>query len=495
MCSIASIGSPSSSHLQPINGLNVRVEPLLELTAVDAVDALKNHEVSPLELIDAATARITEMEPIVNALPTTMLDRARSHAKRLMVDPPAEVPPWYLHGLPTAIKDMVDVAGVVTTNGSVLDIDNVPDRSDILVEALEANGAIALAKSNVPEYGAGSHTFNDVFGPTCNPWNTSRSAGGSSGGSAAALAAGEVWLATGSDLGGSLRNPASFCGVVGLRPSPGRVAKGPSSDPWNTLVVQGPLGRTVADAALMLDAMTGAHPADPISIERPTRTFLNAALSPAAPTRVAFSADLGGITPVDPEVASICRAAVERMADAGVQIEEASIDFSDAERSFDVLRAVGYVGNHLDKLAHRDVVKEEVIWNIERGLQFSSADIAAAQAARGALYQRTATFFDRYDLLACPAAVVAPFPIEWRWPHQVGGHTVERYIDWLLICSAVSLTSCPAISVPCGLTADGLPVGLQLIAPARAEHRLLSTAAWWEAANEYAAMVPCDPQT
>ena len=470
------------------------MDTVLQLSALETVSALKRRAISPVELVDAAAARIADVDHIINALPTLMFDRARGHAQQIMTNRPPDPPPWYLHGLPTAIKDLVNVAGVVTTNGSLVDINNVPDRSDILVETLEANGAIALAKSNVPEYGAGSHTFNEVFGPTRNPWNTGRSAGGSSGGSAAALATGEVWLATGSDLGGSLRNPASFCNVVGLRPSPGRVAHGPSDDPWDTLSVQGPLGRTVADAALMLDAMAGLHIEDPISIDRPARTFLEAALSPTIPTRVAFSPDLGGLTPVDPEVEQICRTAADRMANAAVEIEETSIDFSGADHTFDVLRALSFLTNHKDKLAHRDVVKEEVIWNIERGLRMASTDIASAHVARGALFQRTVKFFEHYDLLACPAAVVAPFPIEWRWPREVNGEPIARYIDWLSICSVVSLTSCPAISVPCGFTKDGLPVGLQLIAPPRMEHKLLSAAAWWEAANTYAVMVPRDPE-
>jgi amidase len=469
------------------------VDPLLQRTAVDTVAALARREVSPLELVEAAATRIAEVEPAVNALPITTLDRARRQARALQERPLADPPPWYLHGLPMAVKDLADVAGVRTTRGSKVFADEVATRSDFVVEHLEERGAVTVAKSNVPEFGAGSHTFNDVFGVTRNPWNLSRSAGGSSGGSAAALATGEVWLATGSDLGGSCRNPASFCGVVGVRPGPGVVPSGPRTDPWDTLAVKGPLARTVADAALMLDAMAGRHPGDPLSRPRPERSYLAAAREPHAPRRVAFSPDLGGITPVHPEVARICRDAAESMAAAGVDVRDDCIDLGDAAATFHVLRAVGYVRDHAAMLAHRDVVKPEVIWNVEAGLRVTPDEYAAALAARGALFHRTVAFFDHYDVLACPAAIVSPFPVEQRWPDAVAGTRLEHYTDWLLVCSAITLTSAPALSVPCGFTTDGLPVGLQLVAAPGAEHHLLSVAAWWEQLADLVAQVPRDP--
>jgi len=467
---------------------------LCRLSAIDAVAALRTGDVSPMELIEAAEERITEVEPLVNALPTTAFERARRHAERLAASSLDNRPPHHLGGLPIAVKDLVPVAAVRTTWGSRVHQHHIPDASDVMVETLEHNGGIVIAKSNTPEFGAGSHTFNEVFGHTNNPWDVSRSAGGSSGGAAAALATGEVWLADGSDLGGSLRNPASFCGVVAIRPSPGRVARGPVEDPWNNLSVRGPMGRTVADAALMLDAMVGAHPADPLSLPAPDTSFLDAALRQTPPRRIAFSPDLGGITPVDPEVASICRKAVDRMADDGVSVEETSIDFSGAAEIFRVLRALVFTERR-GLLAHRDVVKPEVIENIEAGLRLTPAEIASARSGRGDLLRRAATFFEEYDLLACPAAVVAPFPGQWRWPTEVADQRLDSYIDWLLICAAVTLTSCPALSVPCGFTAEGLPVGLQLVAALRAEHSLISAAAWWQASSGLAAMVPRDPAT
>ncbi len=469
------------------------MDELAGLSATDAVAALGRAEVSPLELIDVAEARIGEVEPLVNALPTTCFDRARDRARRIIETPPEDLPPWHLRGLPIAVKDLVAVSGVRTTLGSRVHRDEIPAASDVMVDTLEASGALVVAKSNVPEFGAGSHTFNDVFGATRNPWDTGRSAGGSSGGAAAALATGEVWLADGSDLGGSLRNPASFCGVVGLRPRPGRVARGPVPDPWDTLSVRGPMGRTVADAALMLDAMAGAHPADPLSLPRPDEPFHAAAVRPTPPRRVGFTANLAGITPVDPEVAAICRQAVDRMGGRGVDVEEASIDLTGAARIFHVLRAVLFATEHEEALAHRDVVKPEVVWNVEAGLSLTGTEIADARLQRRRLVDRAGDFFDEYDLLACPAAILAPFPIEWRWPAEVAGHRFETYIDWLLACSAISLTSCPALSVPCGLTAGELPVGLQLVAPPGEEHKLISAAAWWEADAGLADLVPRDP--
>ena len=270
---------------------------MIALTAREAVRLLRNGALAPLELIDAALERVAVTDGSLNALPTLCPERARERARRLMADPPDAPGPGWLAGLPIVVKDLEDVAGVRTTYGSPIYADHVPGRSSLVVERLEANGAIVLAKSNTPEFGAGANTFNEVFGETRNPWNAALTCGGSSGGSAAALATGQTWLATGSDLGGSLRTPASFCSVVGLRPSPGRVATGPRELPFDTLSVAGPMARTVADVALMLDAMAGRHPADPLSLTEPAEPFTIAAASRRAPRRVAFSPDLG-ISPV-----------------------------------------------------------------------------------------------------------------------------------------------------------------------------------------------------
>jgi amidase len=468
---------------------------LARLSAQAVVRLLRQGKVSPLELIDAALARIAATDGVLNALPTLCADRARDRARRLMESASAVAPgPGWLGGLPLAVKDLNDVAGVRTTYGSPIHADNVPARSDILVERLEANGGVVLAKSNTPEFGAGANTFNAVFGETLNPWNPRLTVGGSSGGSAAALAAGQVWLATGSDLGGSLRTPASFCSVVGLRPSPGRVPHGPEARPFDTLSVDGPMGRTVGDVALMLDAMVARHPEDPLSLDLPQQPFQIAAAERRRPLRVAFSPDIG-IAPVDDEVRALCATAATRFGEAGVVVEEACPDFSGAVETFGVLRALGFVAGHREHYEkHRDKLKPEVIWNIERGLALTASDIARAELARGALHHRVVEFFRSYDLLLCPAACVPPFDVKVRWLKELNGVAFDNYVEWIRITYAVTLTSCPALSLPCGFTRDGRPVGLQMVARPRGEAELLGAAAALEEILDIAKLVPIDPR-
>ena len=467
---------------------------LIKLTAREAVSLLKRGEVSPLELIEAAASRITEVEGTVNAMPTLCLDRARDQAHELMVQLPIDPPPHYLYGLPIAIKDLVDVAGVRTTYGSPIFADHQPDRSDYLVETLEANGAVVIGKSNTPEFGAGSTTFNEVFGVTRNPWNTAMTCGGSSGGSAVAVATGEVWLAEGSDLGGSLRIPASFCSVVGFRPSPGRIACGPKPLPFETLPVHGPIARNMADVALMLDAMVGQHPGDPISIPRPATPFLKAVESPSKPRRIGFSSDLG-IAPLDPEVRDICIQAAKSWADIGVEVEGACPDLKDAEPIFQVLRAALYASCFGPLLeTHRKLLKPEVIWNIEKGLSLSADEIGKAERARANLYHRTVGFFKDYDLLVCPAVVAPPFDVNTRYLTEVDGVTFDSYIGWLIMTFATTLTACPSISVPCGFTKSGLPVGLQILGPPKREDKVLGAAALFEEIHGLDRLMPMDPR-
>ena len=471
------------------------MDELIRLAAGEAVAKLRDREVSPLELIDAAETRIAETDAGLNALPILCFERARARAQALMDAPPDDPPPHFLHGLPIAIKDLVEVEGVRTTHGSPIFAEHVSAHSDILVERLEANGAIVIAKSNVPEFGAGSQTFNEVFGRTRNPWNARLTPGGSSGGAAAALACGQVWLAQGSDLGGSLRNPASFCSVVGLRPSAGRVAHGPAALPFDGLAVQGPMARNVADVALMLDAMAGEHPGDPLSLPPPPRPYLAAAQAPAVPRRVAVSTDLGGIVPVARAVREAIEAAARAFADLGAEVEEACPDLAEARESFHVLRALNFAsgrGALLD--AHREALKEEMIWNIEAGRALSIDEIVRARLARGTLFRRARAFFETWDLLLCPAAIVPPFDGDIRWPDQVEGARLETYIDWLLICSAITLTGCPAISVPCGFTGEGAPIGVQMVGSHRREDTLVAFARAFEQAHDFAAMVPLDPR-
>ncbi len=471
------------------------MDELTRLSAREAVALLAAREITPLDLIEASENRVRATDDKLNALPTLCFDRARDHAKRIMKagDPASEQRGW-LGGLPLGVKDLNDVAGVRTTYGSPIFADHVPDGTDAMVETLEANGGIVVAKANTPEFGHGANTFNEVFGKTRNPWNTAMTCGGSSGGSAVAVASGQTWLATGSDLGCSLRTPAAFCSVVGLRPSPGRVARSRTRLPYDNLWVQGPIARTVGDTALMLDAMVGEHRADPISMPPPHRPFIDAVDNPVPPRRVAFSRDLGGITPVANEVAEICEAAAQRFTEIGATIENACPDLNDARAIFHVLRANQFVGDLGELLrANSGQVREEVIWNLEQGEKLTAADLARAERGRGRLYARAAEFFQDYDLLVTPATIVAPFDVNIKAINEVEGHKFENYFDWYTISYAITATSLPALSLPCGFTKDGLPVGLQIVGPPRGEALLLSAAELMEQVFQIAGKLPVDP--
>ncbi|MEM7505246.1 MAG: amidase family protein [Pseudomonadota bacterium] len=451
---------------------------LIPMTARDVLDLLARGEVTHRDMLDQLEARIGAVDGPINALPTLCFDRARETAKAISARPVGER--GVLGGLPVAIKDLSMVAGVRSTHGSPIYVDNIPRQSDHLVQRVEGQGGVIYAKSNTPEFGAGASTFNEVFGRTHNPWDISRSVAGSSGGSAAALVSGQAWLAHGSDMGGSLRNPASFCGCVGLRPSPGRVPGGPCADAFGVLSVEGPMARNTGDLGLLLDAMAGPDPREPYA--QPWNAgFRQAAEEPRLPRRVAYSPDLG-ITPVDPQVAEITAAAARRFEALGVAVEDATPDFTGAHEAFQTLRGLAFATSHAEHYAtKRDQLKPDVIWNIEKGLNLTGADIARALALRSALVARLAAFFETYDLLLCPATIVPPFAVGDRTVTECAGQTFETYIDWLAIVYAITLTSAPALSLPCGFTADGLPVGLQMVAPLRSEAALLSHAAALEA--------------
>jgi amidase len=465
---------------------------LIGMTALDLIAQLRSGGISPLDCLDALERRIAEVDGVINALPTLCFERARGRAKTLMQKPASER--GSLCGLPVPIKDLTDVAGVCCTQGSPIFANRIAETSDILVETLEANGAIVYAMSNTPEFGAGANTFNEVFGRTLNPWNTSRSAAGSSGGAAAALASGMAWLAHGSDLGGSLRNPASFCGVVGLRPSPGRVAASVFSKIDGTLAVEGPMARNVEDVALMLDAMAGEHPGDPTSLPRDGTSYLAASRAGWRPRRVAVSRDLG-ITPVDPEVADAVMAAARKLEAEGIAVTEAHPDLREAHECFQTLRAHGFAIGMAPLLEkHRALLKPEVIWNIERGLALSSGAIARAERQRAEMFKRMLAFFGTYDLLLCPATIMPPFPVTERYPTHCNGVQFENYVEWLAIAYAITLVACPAISIPAGFTRENLPIGLQIVAPPRAEARLLAGARFMEDVLGLGTITPIDPR-
>lgn len=449
---------------------------LIAASAVELRKRLASQEVTPLDLLDALETRIADVNPRVHALPTLCFDRARDAARLLMARGAASR--GALRGLPVAMKDLVDVAGVRSTKGSPIFADHVPTASSPVTLQVEAEGGVVYAKSNTPEFGAGASTFNQLFETTRNPHDLSKSAAGSSGGSAAALASGMAWLAHGSDLGGSLRNPASFCGVVGMRPSIGRAPGGTISDRFDTLFIEGPMARSVADLALFFDGLTGWERASSAELTAAGGApHLAAAQAPKPPKRVAYSKDLG-VTPVDPQVAEITRAAADRLARQGIVVEEAHPDFSGAHEAFQTLRAVAFAASMSELYeTKRDQLKPDVIWNIEKAADLSGQDVARAIATRARIAHDVARFFQTYDLLLSPATIVTPFSADTRTVEECAGTTFETYIDWLAIVFAVTLSGCPAMSIPCGFSREGLPIGLQVVGPERGEMTLLAQAA------------------
>ena len=470
---------------------------LTRLSATEAVGLLKKGEVSPLELIDAAEKRIGAVEKAVNALPTLCLDRARDHAKRLMKGQgrEAEGEAGWLAGLPVAIKDLTDVAGVRTTYGSPIFKDHVPAKSHPLVERIERKGGVVIAKSNTPEFGAGGNTFNEVFGRTLNPWNTSLTCGGSTGGGAVALATGEVWLAQGSDHGGSLRGPATLCSVVGIRPSPGRVTRGTSNNLFSPMSVQGPMARNIPDLALFLDTMAGYCPLDPLTFEAPAVSFVDAVKAPARKLRIGFTTNFGGALPVDRETREICAREVRRFEQAGCVVEEAFPELGPVDDTFLALRSqVFLVDRELQLQTHRALLKPDIIWNTERALQQSPSALAKADRERAALYRRFAEFFTRYDVLITPGAATPAWDVSLRAREVIDGVKLTNYIAGSALTSAITLTTCPAVSVPCGFDGFGRPIGLQIVAPSRQEALALHTAAIFERLSGLSLLLPIDPR-
>lgn len=466
----------------------------IKWTATEAVARLKTGEVSPLELIDAAEARIAETNPRINAMVTLCFDRARRQAQRLMQHRRADVPAGFLHGLPIAVKDNTDVEGVRCTSGSRVFENRIAPASDPVVRRLEAHGAIVIGKTNLPEFAAGGNTFNDVFGATRNPWDVRKSASGSSGGSAAALAAGQVWLATGNDFGGSIRTPAAFCSVSGLRPSPGMVAR-IQKQPFNPLSVEGPMARTVADVALMFDAEAGFDARDPMSPQGPLPSFAQAAAQPEKPLRVAVSADLGVAPVVDREVRNVIEALAGKLAAEGVTVEHTHPDLNEAGKNFLTLRGAVYIARVAPLLGeYRHLLKPEVVENAEFGLGLKLTDVVAAEIAQGEIIRRAAAFFEQYDALICPATLCPPFDVDWRYPASWDGVAFDGYMGWLVLTYALTMTACPVLAIPGGFTHGGLPVGLQIVGKPRGEEALFRHGAYLEQLLEVAGRTPLDPR-
>jgi amidase len=451
-------------------------QEIVFLTACEMARLIQARELSVLEVVEAHLAQIERVNPQVNAVVTLVAEQAMEAARRAdraLANREALGP---LHGLPVAHKDLVETKGIRTTCGSPIFKDHVPEQDALIVERLKAAGAITLGKTNTPEFGAGSQTFNPVFGPTRNPYDLSKTCGGSSGGAAVALACGMVPIADGSDLGGSLRNPASFCNVVGFRPSAGRVPTWPTPSAWFPLTVEGPMARTVQDVALMLGAMAGPDPRCPISIAEPADRFLGPLERNFKGVRVAWSRDLGGL-PVEAEVTSVLESRLGVLQDLGCTVEKAEPDLSDADEVFRVLRAWRFELSHGKLLdTHRHLMKDTVVWNIEEGRKLTGPQIGQAEVKRTVLYHRVREFMERYEFLLLPVSQVLPFPVEQEYVTEINGTPMHTYLDWMRSCYYITVTGLPAISVPCGFSSQGLPVGLQIVGRYRDELGVLQMA-------------------
>lgn len=460
------------------------------LTAAELVERIRNKELSAVEVMEAHLARIEEINPAVNAIVTLDPDRAMDGARRADEAVARGDRPGPLHGLPVAHKDLVPTRGMRTTYGSPIYRDFVPEQDALIVERLREAGAVTIGKTNTPEFGAGSQTYNEVFGETLNPYDTTRTCGGSSGGAAVALACGMLPIADGSDFGGSLRNPANFCNVVGFRPSPGRVPSWPNPAPWFPLTVQGPMARTVRDAAVMLSAIAGYDPRSPISIAEPGDGFRDSLDRDFSGVRIAWSRDLGGL-PVDPRVTDVLEAQRHVFQSLGCSVEEAEPDFAGADDAFKIWRAWRFELAYGELLSrHRDLMKDTVIWNIEQGRELTGPQLGRAEAGRAALYHRVRTFLETYEYLVLPVNQVPPFEVKQRYVTEICGTPMDSYIDWMKTCYFISATGLPAISVPCGFTVDGLPVGVQIVGRHQADFAVLQLAHAFEQATGFGTRRP-----
>jgi amidase len=455
------------------------------MTATELAQHIRAKELSAKEVMEAHLAHIERVNPKINAIVTHVPHEqimSRVKAADEAIAHGQEVGP--LHGLPIAHKDLVPTRGLRTTWGSLIYKDFVPDHDGLIVERLRNAGAICIGKTNTPEFGAGSQTFNEVFGETLNPYKPSKTCGGSSGGAAAALACGMLPLADGSDMGGSLRNPGNFCNIVGFRTSPGRVPEWPVLAAWSPLSVQGPMARTVQDAALMLSAIAGPDPRSPISITEPGTLFARPLDRAFKGVRIAWSKDLGGL-PVDPQVTFVMESQCHVFEDLGCIVDEGQPDFSDADEIFKVLRAWHFALTYGDALEkHRHLIKDTVIWNTEEGQKLSGLQIGRAEVKRTELYHRVRRFMETYEFLICPVNQVPPFDVRQRYVEKISGVKMNTYIDWMKSCYYITITGLPAISVPCGFTPEGLPVGMQIVGRHHADFSVLQLAYAFQEATQ-----------
>jgi len=434
------------------------------LTATDLARRIRAREVSCEAVMRAHLDQIARVNPAVNAIVTLVPEAQAMSAARaadLRIARGDVLGP--LHGLPVAHKDLVPTRGMRTTFGSPIYRDFVPDTDAVLVERFRDAGAILIGKTNTPEFGAGSQTFNPVFGATRNPWDPTKTCGGSSGGAAVALACGMLPIADGSDLGGSLRNPASFCNIAGFRPSAGRVPSWPGVNAWFTLPVLGPMARTVEDLALMLSAIAGPDPRAPISIAEPGSVFAGSLQRDFRGVRIAWSRDLDGL-PIDPRVLEALAPGRAVLESLGARVDDAEPELRGADEVFSTLRAWNFALYYGELLqTRRDQMKDTVIWNIEEGARLTGPQVGRAEVKRTELFHGMRRFMEQYEFIAAPVAQVPPFDVNQPWVTEIAGQPMQTYLDWMKSCYRISATGLPALSIPCGFSADGLPVGLQLV--------------------------------
>ncbi len=468
-------------------------DDLCFMTATTLADHIRARKLSVTEVVRAHLDRIAQVNPKVNAIITLTAERALDEARARDAALARGEGGGPLFGLPVAHKDLVPTKGIRTTWGSPIYRDHVPEVDGLIVERLRAAGAITLGKTNTPEFGAGSQTFNEVFGRTLNPYDLSKTCGGSSGGAAVALACGMLPIADGSDTGGSLRNPAAFCNVVGFRPSPGRVPVWPSDLGWFPISVQGPMARTVADTALLLSAIAGPDRRSPISIAEPGERFRAPLERDFRGVRIAWSRDLGGL-PVDRRVTAVLEAQRATFAALGAVVEDGQPDFADAREIFQVWRAWRF---HLRYAAllerHRHQMKDTVVWNIEEGARLTGPQIGEAEVKRTRMYHRVREFMETHEFLVLPVTQVPPFDVTQPWVTEIDGVRLPTYVDWMRTCSDITVTGLPAISVPGGFTPEGLPVGLQIVGRHQDDWGVLQLAHAFEQATGFGQRRPRVP--
>ena len=463
-------------------------QELCDLSAVELAARLARKQVSAREVMSAHLARIERINPTVNAIVTLVAEQAMANAARADETIVRDGPIGVLHGLPVAHKDLVDTAGIRTTQGSPFYRDHVPARDALIVTRMRAAGAITVGKTNTPEFGAGSQTFNTVFGPTRNPYDLTKTCGGSSGGAAVAVAARMLPIADGTDVGGSLRNPPAFCNVVGLRPAPGRVPN--ESTSWSPFSVSGPIARSVADLALFLSAMAGADPRYPLSIAEDPARFRSPLERDFKNVRVAWWRGLGGI-PFEPEIRRVVDSNRKVFEQLGCVVEEAEPDFSGVDTAFPLLR---YVANHPQYAPlvreRPEWVKDTIKYEVAQAERATGPEIGAAQARQSLMYDRSRQFFERYEYFVLPVTQVEPFDVETPYPTEIAGTAMTTYIDWMRSCWYVSMMTNPAISLPGGFSARGLPVGLQIVGRHRDEWSVLQLAHAFEQATRHGTRRP-----